>query len=505
MAEALGWEPDRTHERPDGRVVLLRVEKEVSDLLAERFGGRIALHQLRSPEQLFVAMERSGVYADVMVLGVGLEQPVRVVQRIHGFGVDIPVLIMTEPDRYEQLTQALKFAPFIGNDVKSWRNGSVEALAEVLSETVNRAQKRRQFKGSIAEAQRRLGKLPGDQPQITHYFEHLLDRAPIGVLNVDVRGVVLSLNRYACQVLGVSEREALGTPLARFLPEKEHARLRDIVARCVAPMRKRVPEILEVHSNSGPPRHAEVIASSLVDRTGQLAATIILQDVTDRVRAERKRRRAEEALRSSEARYRELIQTMNEALAMTDQDYHITFVNQSFCQMFGYSVDEVVGRPLLALVHPADEAMMGERMAARDECPAERFETAWVARDGRTIHTLTSPRTFVDRDGRFAGCLGVFTDITDRKRVEEGAQEQRGTAAPGHRRHPGAYRPPGPPAALALLQPRLRRLVRGRAQRFRRLARGRGDRRGCLRRDAPQHRSRPRGRDGGVRAVPHLP
>ncbi len=402
-----------------GHAALLGVDNTAHRLLVERLDGRITLRRFGSPNQLFAAMEHAGLQADALVLGVQLEQPVRVVQRVHGFGLDIPVLVMTEPARYEQFSQALKFAPFIGNDVKSWCCDSLETLPRVLTEAVNRAQKRRQFKGSMAEAQRHLGKLPGERPQVTHYFQRLLDRAPIGVLNVDVQGTILSLNRYACRVFEVNERETLGTAVSRFLPEEEHHRLRDIIARCVAPMSKRVPEILAIQSQGGLARHVEVIASSLVDRTGQLGATLIFQDVTARVQAERRRQRAEDALRSSEERYRELIQTMNEALAMTDQDYHITFVNRSFCEMFGYSVNEVLGRPLLDLVHPDNQAMVAKRMAAKDDCPARRFETAWLARDGHSIYTLTSPRTFVDAEGHFAGCLGVFTDITDRKRVEE--------------------------------------------------------------------------------------
>lgn len=412
-------EAEQTNQPKGGRAILLGLEQAVADLLDADLGVHMDLRYLRSPEQLFVSMERSGLQADAMVLGVGLENPVRVVQRIHAQGADIPILIMTDPARHEQLTQALRFAPFIGSDVKSWRSDSLESLPQVLSQAVQRAQKRRQFKGSIAEAQRRLGAIPSGRPQVSHYFDRLLDHAPIGVLNVDVQGTILSLNRYACNVLGTSERAALGTLFACYFPESESVRLRDIIARCVAPMRKRVPEIFEICLRDDLVRHVEIVASSLVDRTGQLGAAVILQDVTDRVRAEGKRRKAEESLRTSEARYRELIQTMNEALAMTDQDYQITFVNQSFCDMFGYSVDQAVGRPLLDLVHPDDVDTMVGRMRERDVCQPQRFEATWVARDGRVIHTLTSPRTFHDRDGGFAGCLGVFTDITDRKRVEE--------------------------------------------------------------------------------------
>ncbi len=130
----------------------------------------------------------------------------------------------------------------------------------------------------MAEAQRHLGRTSTHPPQVTHFVERLLDRAPIGVLNIDVRGMILSVNRYACQVLAVSEREALGVPLTRFLPAAEHVRLRSLIGCCVAPMRKQTPEILEIDAGAGWQRHVEVTASAPADRIGQLGSTLILQD-----------------------------------------------------------------------------------------------------------------------------------------------------------------------------------------------------------------------------------
>jgi PAS domain S-box-containing protein len=402
-----------------GVAVLLQVGDEADALISNAVAGRIVLSRAQAPNELFEVLEAASSKPHALVIGTGVDEPVRVVQRARSSGADMAVLILTERERREQLAQTLRFAPFIGHDVTPWSRDDLGKLPDVLVRSVERALKRRHFKGSIAEAQRHLGRIPNGTPQVTHFVERLLDRAPIGVLNVDVHGTILSLNRYACQVLAASERDALGTVLTQFLPETEHIRFRNLIARCVAPMRKRMPEILEIRSEAGAWRHVEVIASSLVDRTGQLGATLILQDVTDRVLAERKRQAAEAALRAGERRYRELVETMNEGLAMTDAHYRITFVNRTFCQMFALDASEVLGRPLLDLVHAQDKDMMRERIASRSSCASPSFETAWTGGDGRMLYTLTSPRHFFDEQGAFTGCLGVFTDITERRRVAE--------------------------------------------------------------------------------------
>jgi PAS domain S-box-containing protein len=399
--------------------MLLQVGDEADALIATALGGRIAISRARTPSELFRVLEEAAGQPHALVIGTGVDEPVRVVQRARSSGADMPMLILTDEGRREQLAQTLKFAPFIGQDVTPWSQDALADLPEALIRSVERAQKRRHFKGSMAEAQRHLGQIPKGPPQVTHFVERLLDRAPIGVLNVDVHGTILSLNRYACQVLAVTERDALGKTLAQYLPETERVRFRNLIARCVAPMRRRMPEVLEIRSDAGACRHVEVLASSLVDRTGQLGATLILQDVTDRVLAEREHQAAEAALRVSERRYRELVETMNEGLAMTDAHYRITFVNRRFCQMFVLDAGDVLGRPLLDLVHAQDKATMRERIATRSHCASASFEIAWTGGDGRVLYTLTSPRHFFDDEGIFTGCLGVFTDITERRRVEE--------------------------------------------------------------------------------------
>jgi PAS domain S-box-containing protein len=70
----------------------------------------------------------------------------------------------------------------------------------------------------------------------------------------------------------------------------------------------------------------------------------LIRDITNR-------KIAEETLRESEERYRQLVETMNEGLAMADSDYVFTFVNERFAEMLGYSREEMVGRHILQFVH----------------------------------------------------------------------------------------------------------------------------------------------------------
>lgn len=142
----------------------------------------------------------------------------------------------------------------------------------------------------------------------------------------------------------------------------------------------------------------------------------LLRDITNR-------KIAEETLRESEERYRHLVETMNEGLAMADQDYVFTFVNERLCEMLGYSREEMLGRHLVEFVHEDYKDFMQDQMGRRQRGEARSYEIDWRAKDGQRVYTLISPKGFYDANGQLTGSLGVLTDITDRKRAEEALQK----------------------------------------------------------------------------------
>jgi len=145
----------------------------------------------------------------------------------------------------------------------------------------------------------------------------------------------------------------------------------------------------------------------------------LIRDITNR-------KIAEETLRESEERYRHLVETMNEGLALADRDYLFTFVNEKFAEMLGYSREEMVGCHLLKFVHEEYQDFMKDQIVRRIMGESKSYEIDWQAKDGRRVYTLISPRGFYDSEGQFTGSLGVLTDITDRKRAEEALQKAHG-------------------------------------------------------------------------------
>jgi len=166
--------------------------------------------------------------------------------------------------------------------------------------------------------------------------------------------------------------------------------------------------------------HIRWVSNSIVpnyDVDGKLIAYDgLIRDITNR-------KIAEETLRESEERYRQLVETMNEGLAMADQNYVFTFVNERLSEMLGYSRGELLGRYMLDFVHDDYKKFMEDQMARRARGEEKSYEIDWRAKDGRRVYTLISPKGFYDAKGQLTGSLGVLTDITDRKRAEDALQK----------------------------------------------------------------------------------
>ena len=127
--------------------------------------------------------------------------------------------------------------------------------------------------------------------------------------------------------------------------------------------------------------------------------------------------------RESEAKYRNLIDAMSEGLGVQDGKGLITFMNKRACEMLGYELEEMVGNPITFLFDEENRQVLREQMASRRKGKQESFEIAWLRKDGGKIDTIITPRPRFDESGELVESVAVFTDITQRKRMERAVRD----------------------------------------------------------------------------------
>jgi PAS domain S-box-containing protein len=136
------------------------------------------------------------------------------------------------------------------------------------------------------------------------------------------------------------------------------------------------------------------------------------QDITERVQAE-------EALRESEEKYRDLVEKVSDVIYVLDMEGVLTYVSSAIESFLGFSPSEVVGQPIFKFLHPEDVQLARNTIQKlkSGQSPGPN-EYRLVTKSGEIRWMRTSSQPVVEGE-QTTGVRGVLTDITDRKQMEE--------------------------------------------------------------------------------------
>ena len=133
---------------------------------------------------------------------------------------------------------------------------------------------------------------------------------------------------------------------------------------------------------------------------------------------EENRKHTDAELRASDERYRQIVQTANEGIWVTDEQDHITFANHRLARMLGYAPDELMQRPATDFIDPADLADHQNRLYASRSGHPSQYERRLRHKDGRDFWTWVSGSPLFDAAGKYRGAFAMFTDVTERRQLE---------------------------------------------------------------------------------------
>lgn len=170
-------------------------------------------------------------------------------------------------------------------------------------------------------------------------------------------------------------------------------------------------QVYRVITKSGEIRWVEDQTSVVRDENGEkIHNQGILIDITEK-------KLAEEKLRKSEEKFRRIVETAGEGFVLMNEGLDIADVNNAYCQMIGYSREELLGKSVLDLATDDFRSFM---MANKEKYLAEEqrnLEGELVSKDGRTIPVLIHGSTLLDDNGRAIGNMAFVTDMTEHKKA----------------------------------------------------------------------------------------
>jgi PAS domain S-box-containing protein len=256
-------------------------------------------------------------------------------------------------------------------------------------------------------------------------YVDLFDFAPIGYVTFDRVGHIEEINVAAVRLLGSRER-LIGTSFALHVKKEDSALFLNHLLRCRS-SKRRVETELHLKKRNGEIILAHLASSPMTSsmRDGVLLYQTAIIDLTER-------KRAEEAIRQSEKRYRTLFDLVPVSVYTCDAKGLIQEYNQHAVELWGrepkrndpsekycgsFKIFYPDGRPMPHHKCPMSRALRGEKLTATE------LEILVEQSSGARRNVLVSPTALKNGQGKIIGAINCLHDITVRKRTEIALRE----------------------------------------------------------------------------------
>ena len=243
------------------------------------------------------------------------------------------------------------------------------------------------------------------------FLTALIQASPLAIILTDSSWRIRSWNLAAERLFGWAEREVMGRPLPRVLGGSREE-FRNLGKRLV---RGELLDGVELrhHRKDGLPIDVSFWGAALYAATGRIHRILaIIADITER-------KRAEGTLRRSELLNRSLVEHIPLRIFVKDRDSVYVSCNTLYAHDLGVEPEQIAGKDDFAFFprELAEQYRADDQTVITSGTLKDTDEKFQVAGEERWVHTIKVP--YRDQQGGVHGVLGIFDDITERKKMEE--------------------------------------------------------------------------------------
>ena len=241
------------------------------------------------------------------------------------------------------------------------------------------------------------------------------------IYSLDADGTIYFITPNVYEWTGYSHKEMVGHNILEFIhPDDLRKTAQDF--QKIVETGKEIPIITRIVTKNGETLDAEARGKVILDENGRLEKiTGVIRDITER-------KRAEEAMRESEERYRLLAENATDVIWTMDLNLRFTYVSPSVLKSRGFTVEETMTQTMQEVMTPESlknaleifkQGMEYEELPGRDPKRVWLFEIEQPCKNGSTIWTETAASFLRDKNGQPKGILGVARNITERMAAEQ--------------------------------------------------------------------------------------
>lgn len=258
------------------------------------------------------------------------------------------------------------------------------------------------LQGSGADCFGRQDALPAES------LKKAVESMQLGLTVADADGRIVYTNPSEARMHGFEPGELLGQDVQVYSPEDRKHRLSFEDLKRMKRWRRESVNIRK----DGSTFPVQLLSDTVVDGRGRpLGVITTSEDISER-------RAMERSLRESEERYRHVVEGAAEMIVCLSGEGRITFSNRAWTEAMGYTTEESARLDFFALIDEDSKLGCHQALAKALAGTAwQNLQLTLMASDGRQI-PAEGNLTSVHREGRIAGAIGIFRDITYRKQVD---------------------------------------------------------------------------------------
>ncbi|MFO8011206.1 MAG: PAS domain S-box protein [Dehalococcoidia bacterium] len=294
------------------------------------------------------------------------------------------------------------------------RNGKIMTV-EISGGTINYQGKAADMViiHDVTERAQAEQQLRNSEEKLRTIFENVTDE----IAYLDEFGTILDVNDRVENIFGWKRDEVIGRnfmEIAFMGPEAMQAMI-ETFARAFDSGATEHKVAFEARHRNGGPIHVEARAKLIEVSGGEKRSLVVVRDVTEQ-------KRAEEALRQSEEKYRNLVENISEVIYSTEEDGRMSYISPSVQKFAGYSPSELIGENFSRFIHPDDfpQAFESYQKVLRGEQTRGKYRILTKYGEWRWIRASNNPIT---KHGKKVGTYGVLTDITEREEAVQALRE----------------------------------------------------------------------------------
>ncbi|MFA7418576.1 MAG: PAS domain S-box protein [Melioribacteraceae bacterium] len=219
-----------------------------------------------------------------------------------------------------------------------------------------------------------------------------------------INEIIVEVNKKACELYGFTKEEFVGMSFKKITKEvrKGEKEIRELY------FKKTIQNFETTHfRKDGRPIEVAVNAS-YINYNEEDVIQSINRDITES-------KKAVEALRVSEYKFRSIFETANEGICIVDRNDKIVSVNTKLANMLGYSVSELTDLYFENILASTDLIQNHKMYFDPTLAKIESYERRLMCKTGSTIWVVISASPMLGKNGSYQGAFGMFSDITERK------------------------------------------------------------------------------------------